>query len=1069
MNEKFDEASLNEQAINDVETARLALRWALDKIRGYHEEDLKIRQNLQEKSSQVTFLENQLKAKNSEIERGTRVHEEEMKSRQDSLEYQFRSRLERLTEREKELEDKISKTEETLKQKELRMADDYQKKSEELRGRWAQVEGELWQLRQEQMSKQQEFERVYASRLEAEKKKMDDELSSQKASLEFTFQNRVEELEKRERSVGDELKKQEAMLKWAKDSFQKEAEDRERAIKQKDLDVDRKVLEKNQEVDDYKVKVSLLEKQLRELPEAVRRRDEDLSRYKDAMASLEGVIRTMETEKKHQQADYESRLSKTSDALEAEKNHYREMEAEIPKRLKIAVEHERNRFAEKLQEIEHGYRDDMTKRQDEIDYLQRNLKTFEETIKTLQGERDAFSHKIEQVQTQYSVKLEEFSFREKQLQSEYDVRLKVEMEKHTGALRSEIDTAGRIYEDSLRLKVEEIAHLRREMEELSKEKAAGKEQQAALRRELEAASERSLSDQTSLKAKLKAEYEHKLSEEAMHWEKKVSNEKQRFASELEGRSMEFSSELGRKDEEVNSLRLMLQKAGEDMKLARQKAGEELKAAVAEERNRAAAELEDKAAGLADTIRLRDAKIAELARAVEAAKLEREELMLLERERLQRLYAEKEKAMDEELAARDAELLRAKETLAKAAVNKDASAAAFAVEKRALEEKLTALSVRLAEEETTAGMKLDAALRKEGERYNEIIARKNSELESASQLRQTQDDSYRKTLEDFRSKLAETLSRFEVLKKTSDERQLQLSALQTELAQERKAASDQLGTLSARLAAREKDYRDVRSEYDDFKMAFEQSVKEAEKKYNDLMLRLRGAEEQKASRDKQIEALKRDGELLRSEMQRRDQDIAEVKATSGKQLEAERRELQSAVERKAFEFVQKEKGLLAEISALRDAANAKDLLAEKYKTQADETRGLAERLKASVEEERSGKSEAGLASRALQDDYEKRIKEMSLREKTLASEMMALRNSLADKTEDLDGQKTEIEALRRAVERLNAAIAEEHKKRADAELLSETSRSALREKQEEFLRTQKLVEQLKEKFKTWKSK
>src|SRR5512147_2470002 len=108
MNEKFDESSLNEQAINDVETARLALRWALDKIRTLHEEDLKVRQNLQEKSSQVAFLENQLKTKNSEIERSARVHEDEMKSRQESLEYQFRSRLERLTEREKELEDKLS-------------------------------------------------------------------------------------------------------------------------------------------------------------------------------------------------------------------------------------------------------------------------------------------------------------------------------------------------------------------------------------------------------------------------------------------------------------------------------------------------------------------------------------------------------------------------------------------------------------------------------------------------------------------------------------------------------------------------------------------------------------------------------------------------------------------------------------------------------------------------------------------------------------------------------------------------------------------------------------------------
>ena len=160
MNDNFDESSLNEAAINDVETARLALRWALDKIRGLHEDDLKTRQNLQEKASQVTFLENQLKSKNSEIERAGRVHEEEMKSRQNSLEYQFRSRLERLTEREKELEDKVSKNEEVLKQKEERLSADYQKKSEELRGRWASVEGELWQLRQEQLAKQQEFERV---------------------------------------------------------------------------------------------------------------------------------------------------------------------------------------------------------------------------------------------------------------------------------------------------------------------------------------------------------------------------------------------------------------------------------------------------------------------------------------------------------------------------------------------------------------------------------------------------------------------------------------------------------------------------------------------------------------------------------------------------------------------------------------------------------------------------------------------------------------------------------------------------------------------------------------------
>ena len=44
-------------------------------------------------------------------------------------------------------------------------------------------------------------------------------------------------------------------------------------------------MEKNQEIEDYKVSVGLLGKQLSDLPEAVRKRDEDLNRYKQAMES----------------------------------------------------------------------------------------------------------------------------------------------------------------------------------------------------------------------------------------------------------------------------------------------------------------------------------------------------------------------------------------------------------------------------------------------------------------------------------------------------------------------------------------------------------------------------------------------------------------------------------------------------------------------------------------------------------------------------------------------------------------------------------------------------------------
>jgi hypothetical protein len=981
MNEKFDESSLNEQAINDVETARLALRWALDKIRSFHEEDLKLRQNLQEKSSQVTFLENQLKSRSEELERNARSHEEEMKSRQDTLEYQFRSRLERLTEREKELEDKISKSEEVLKQKENRLMDDYQKKSEELRGRWAQVEGELWQLRQEQLAKQQEFEKVYGARLEAERKKFAEEAESMKASLERSYENKVAELEKREQTTAEELKKQEAVLKWAKDSWQKDTDERERGLKQKDLEIEKKLLDKNQEIDEYKIKISLLEKRMGEYPEALKRRDEDLSRYKDAISSLEGVIRTLEAEKKNQQADHESKLARLSDALEAEKNRFREMEVEIPKRLKIAVEHERNRFAEKLQEIERGYHDDLAKRQDEVDYLQRNLKTFEETIKTLQGERDAFAHKVEQMQTQYNVKLEEFAFREKQLQSEYDVRLKVEMEKHTGALRSEIETSGRIYEDSLKLKVEEIAHLRKEMEELVREKGAAKEQISALRRELQAAEEHARAEQDALRARMKAELDRKLSEEAVHLEKRSSAEKQRFAAELEGRIAEFSAELSRKDDEINSLRLMLNKAGEEMKLARQKAGEELRNAVAEERSRGAVELQDKLAGMADTLRLRDEKIAELTRVMDAAKLEREEMVLLERERLQRMYSEKEKAMDEEL-------LHAREALARAESERGALVSSHAAERQALEEKLAAVSARLSEETAASGLKIEAAVRRETERYTELIDRKNAELAAAVQLRQTQEDAYRKTLEDFRAKLSEALGKFESLKKTAEERQGQLFALQAELAQEKKRADDQGTSLSQRLAEREKMYRDLRAEYEDFKAAFEEGVKENERRYNDAVSKLRVSEEQRAAKEKQLEQFKREGEFWRLEMARKEAEISEIKAAMQRAQEAERRELRLVHEKAGQDAAQREKELAREAAALKDALGAQEVALSQLQSRFEALRKSEERLKAYLEEEKShrllaearAEEAAAMAAKKAEESEKTRLLVEQLKEK-----------------------------------------------------------------------------------------
>ncbi len=754
MNEKFDESSLNEEAITDVETARLALRWALEKIRALHDENLKNRQNLQEKSSQASFFENQLKARNGDIERLVKSHEEELKTGKDSLEYQFRSRLERLSEREKELEDKISRSEETLKQKETRLMEDYQKKSEELRGHWAQVEGEVWQLRQEQLAKQQEFERVCGARLEEEKCKLAEAAEARKTSLEASFRSRAEEFEKRENTVTEELKKQEAMLKWAKDSWQKEVEERERALKNRDIEADRKIVEKNRELDGCKAQISALEKRLAEFPETLRRREEEVSRYKDALSSLEGVIHTLETEKKNQQAGYEARLAKAEEALEAGKNRGREMEAEIPRRLKIAVEHERSHFAEKLEEAARNYRADTSKRQEEIDYLQRNLTIFGETVKNLQTERDSLAHKVEQLQTQHSVKLEEFSFRERQLQSEYDVRLKVETEKHAAALRAETETAGRMYEDSLRLKTEEIAHLRRDLEDISAEKSAAREQQSVLRRELEAAGERHQAELAALKARLKSEYDQAAAAAAAESENRRSADAQKHAVELEQRGAAFAAELARREDELSSSRLAQQKILEDAKRA-----------VAEERARGLSALEEANARNGAILRLRDERAAELTRAIEASRVEREEMILLERERLQRLYSEKEKAMDEELSGRNSELARAREALAKAGAAKESLVSEFAAEKRAMEEIISGLRA--------------VSERQQGS------AEEGCEMARPPQPHGEREDAYRKTLEEFRSKLSDALGKFEALKKTAEEGQGELAALRSELARERK--------------------------------------------------------------------------------------------------------------------------------------------------------------------------------------------------------------------------------------------------------------------------------------------
>ncbi|MFA6434306.1 MAG: hypothetical protein WCW52_06385 [Elusimicrobiales bacterium] len=952
MKDQFDEASFNEAAITDVETARLALRWALDKLRTLQEETLRAKQNLQEKTAQTAFLEGQLKGKSAELEKILHSHDEELKSRQNSLEYQFRSKLDRLSEREKELEDKVSRQEEILKQKENKLLDDYQKKSDELRARWAQVEAELWKLRQEQMTKQQEFEKLYAAKLEDERRKAAAEIESVRAGFERTHADRLADFEKRERSVNEELKKQEAVLKWAKDSFQVETAEREKALRQKDLDIDKKLMGRNQEIEEYKVKVGLLEKQLSDLPEAVRKRDEDLDRYKKAIESLESVIRTIEGEKKSVQADAEHKLLRLNESLEAEKARYREMEAEIPRRLKTAIEHERGRLAEKLTEVENAYKDDLRKRAEEIAYLERNLKTFEENSKTFQTERDAYSHKLESLHTQYNIKLEEWSFREKQLLSEYDVKLKVEMEKKTAALREEVETAQRIYEDNLRFKAEEIAHLRRELEGVLNDKAVAQTQAAESRRAIDAVKTKSEADLAALRGQLKTAHDRELSDELFEAGKRQAAERQRLSAAFEAQLNDVRRETARKEEELQKLKTSA------IRLEEEKAS-----AVSEERQRGKAELEVQASSFSDTVKIYEDKILQLNRAMESLKMEREEMILLERERLERLYSEKEKDLEERMSRRDQEAARLREEAGALRRENEALVSGTAREKEADAGRLRVLNERLLAKDAEAQHKLEEVVKREADRTAELLYKKNQELEAMRLGREAQEDAYRRSLEEFRSKLSEAVDKLEILKKAADERGARADALQTELAQFQKFSSQESTAVSARLTAREHDLRDAKAEHEAYKASSEEAAAELQRRANDCLLRLKNLEEQQASKDRTIETLRRDMNFWKGEASKKEEEISGLKGSFAKTLDLERKDGRLNHEKALADSLAREKAVTRDLMDLKDALSRREVEADRLRVRAEELEKTVARF------QEQSRHQAGLdaASAAARED------------------------------------------------------------------------------------------------------
>ncbi len=850
----WEDASFNEQTIPDVETARLALRWSLDRIRGLQDETVHLRQSMQDKSSQIAFLDNQIKNKAAELDRLIRSHQEETQSRRDSIEQQFKSRLERLGLREKELEDRTAQLEQSYRTREDEMMAQFQKKSEELRSKWATVETELWQARQENLFKQQEIEKTYRSALEDEKRRIEESFSNFKVSLEKDYKARVEELERREKTINEEMKKQEAMLKWAKASWQNDAEARERELKNKELALEKQRMEKENEIQALKLAAGSLERRIEEFPEALKKRDADIDRYRGALESLEGVVKSLENEKQGLRKEFSAREEELQAQIAQAKARSSEIESQIPPKLKIAVEHEKNRYREQLDAEVRRYQEDLQYRIDEIKHLETAMKTLDGMVKSLEAERKILSEKNEQLRVQRESKAEESVLREKQLESEYAVRLKVELERNNKRMQEESQAKETEYKESLKYKADEISNLKGVIESLEAGKLNLQDDVAQARKTADELRKKHEEELTLALERDRLVYERRFAEEAEknralndRLKEKISKlgeaeieftnrlnqalaqERQRWQNDFDKQSHSFYSMVKQKDAELAGL-----------KAQSETFEEEKRRVIDEERLRGRQQLEDAACAAAEELKRRAETVNSLKK--ELAELESGKHLLLSRYASQQ--AQQEKAFAEELRSKDAEIARLKalgdNLAAENEQNMQLSMRGFTSEKEELEREITGLAEKYARAESSFQERLQTALKEEAERFSRLLEDKNRRIKEFEEQRESEGQSYSRDIEDAKQSAREVSAKAEELRRTGEDKNLKLAALQACVEGLEKKSIEDRTMFKQEIKAREDDFAEMQAQTQELRM----ELSNAQEEKNRLLIEIKALNDEK---------------------------------------------------------------------------------------------------------------------------------------------------------------------------------------------------------------------------------
>lgn len=1047
--DSFDESSFDETAINDVDTARAALRWSLDRIHQLQDDLGTLRETLQDKTSQISYLDTQLKVRSSDLDRLLKERQAEAVVEKETWEKQYQFKLDKLRKKEAEIEERAATIEEKFREKEGELLAQYQRRTEDLRARWAQMESTAWTERQDLIDKGDQIAKKVQGEMLEREAKMRDDFERKRQALEKQYVARTAELEREHRALQEEVKKQEAVFKWAKASWEKDVEKKiaefrsQREIQQQTL------YEKEKELQAHKFRIAQLEKQIETYPKDLGKKDADLDQMRQAVENMNSVVRSLEAEK----AGLLVQLGKVRDEHEAElrkkKADFEGLQKSIPARLRETRDEERAAFESEKRNYEEALR----VKDEEIRHTERLMKSLEGVIASMEVDKQSLLDRLQKTEKEADRKHDELRFKLQQTEAEWQNRMKTALERETSGLRNELETQTEHLRAALKQRVEERNYYKERAEELQDDLNESRAKEGRVDSIVQDAVEEERKRQQAERERLKDSQrqlneEHDKERDSML---KLVEEKdrdiQRLVRELERVQFEKRELLDKEkkvltadvDERMRQMKEALDQKNLDVQQVRAQLDAqrtEMREQILAEQDKLREDLKRREKDYMGEIAKREEEIARLRQRAEDAERQRNEMLDDEKRRFGAEVALKTKRFEQELKLKQAEL--------------DEFRSAKEEESAKLKAQMAALQA------TLEGLRL-----KHQEDLGRISAEHAKEIEWLRRQQSESDRDYTKRLD---VSMGEERTRFQEAMRRRDEELERLRAVIDDVNREK---SDLLREEKTRLRQLAKDFEDsqvalTEKESELGRMKADLSAMEAERR--GLMERERGLRESYEKKLEEILTRQTEESLRRREMDMQDLKASLTRAEAEKQALVDRErhlrehfetrlgEMLGAASQKAL--LEKDEELFAQDLRMQERDKEIRDLRRQIEALRGDKENLLEREKGLIQHYEEKRDEVLARERHLREQYAKKAEDQVIAQ---------LREQLTERQTELDGMKREILGLGKEKEAMLDAerkLRENYGKRM-SEFLFEHTQESLRRKDEEVEGLRKRIDELGE--------